>query len=135
MKRSCLDKKHIALVDFNFIYDLKKRIVFNSLFELLGADFTVKTVYKLCSVITVKDIPTFRLSVFTLNTHCVFIVGVHLNGKVFFCVYQLYENREKVEFFTILAENVFTAKLYNLGESLTLVFSVFDNTFAVLMTG
>ena len=57
------------------------------------------------ALVAVNDIPHFRFTVFSLNTLCIFIVGVYLNGKVVLCVYKLDKNGKILKFFAVCSEN------------------------------
>ena len=60
---------------------------------------------------------------------------MYLNGKIFFRINKFDQNRELLEGLAVSSQNLFTVFINILLQSFPCIFSVYDITWAVRMTG
>ena len=128
------DEQNVSLFDLYKIQIFGNPAFSQSLFEFVFADRIFKSAIYSASLFAIDNVPHLRLSVLTLIGKCVFIAGVHLNGKVALAVDKLYKYGEKLEFFSVFSQKIGIA-FYYLRKFKVGVFTIYRYAFAFFVTG
>ena len=135
MDSAWINKKYITLMDHYFIQNICESMIADTFLEFFFRNFFCKSVEKACPFCRIHHIPHLGLSILSFIFQCVSIIRMYLNGKVFFCINKFDQNRELLEGLAVSSQNLFTVFINILLQSFPCIFSVYDITWSVRMTG
>ena len=78
-------------VEFENVHD---GIVSDTLSDFFPAHILLEAHIKACIWLRVNDVPHFSLAAAVFMLHGIFVIGMHLNGKILLCINKFYKERE-----------------------------------------